>query len=60
MLPLIVMNNLVKSIVSGNIVTDITDHFSQVCLIKMLVRHDSLLIIKIKIRDYRLSTQIVI
>lgn len=44
-------NNLENNIVGGNIVTDITDHFSQVCII---MTHQQMLLPlkKTKVRDY--------
>lgn len=43
--------NCENNIVSGNIVTDETDHFSQVCMI-MTYRQDSAPLRKVKARDY--------
>ena len=43
--------NCENNIVSGNIVSDETDHFSQVCMI-MTYRQDSAPLRKVKVRDY--------
>lgn len=45
-------NNFENSIVSGNIVTDLTDHFSQVCMIMTYQLARLSYLRNVKARDY--------